>query len=165
MNQYIKKTVLWIFLLSSSLSSHAQTSDSLVQQFQGSLVANLNYPQFLLDRCMATITVVKVEIDAKGKVQSITLSDSADPTFNMEFIFVVDKLDKAALERLAQIRRLTSTTLLMPIYFSIATSKCTSPVIDPEKLASLYTFNKEHLRTSTIILPTLLKRLYIDSIE
>ena len=165
MNQHIKKVVLWIFLLSSNFGSQAQTSDNLVHQFQGSLVAHLNYPEFLLDRCMATITVVKAEVDAKGKVQSITLSDSADPTFNMEFIFIVDKLDKAALEKLAQIRRLTNTTLLMPVYYSVATSKCSSPIIDPEKLTSLYKFNKEHLRTNAIILPTLLTRHYRESIR
>ncbi|HEY0897614.1 MAG TPA: hypothetical protein VGE15_13735 [Sphingobacteriaceae bacterium] len=136
-----------------------------MQQFQGSLVANLHYPDFLTERCMATCTVLKIDIDAKGKVQGLTLSDSADPTFNMEFIFIAGKLDKEPLERLAELRQLKSATLFMPIYYSVTTSKCTSAVIDPLRLTDLYRFNKEHHRSTAMILPTLLKRIWVDSIR
>ncbi len=158
------KNLALAILLLTNLVSAAQTSDSLINEFQWSIRKNLQYPNLLKENCISTFTVLKAEIDGNGKVKDIILSDSADPLFNMEFVFIVKKLNTGALEKLALKRKLTSATLLMPIYISIVSEKCARTSIDPDRMSKAFQFNKEDFRTSAIMLPILSSQRIEESI-
>lgn len=107
MNKLTKTIVALLCLL--NLNTYAQT-DAPVYEFYGSVVKNLpkNYKPVSV--------MIKVDVDKAGKVEGITLSDSAQPDFRTQFEASKNKFDTDALNKYVKLNKLKSTSFMIPYY-------------------------------------------------
>lgn len=95
----VKRAILIIGLFISCFSALAQTTDSLLSDFNNSFIRQFNYPNELVNNCVATQTVLKIEIAANGTISSMKLSDSADPLFLIEWLAKSPQMDISSLKK------------------------------------------------------------------
>ncbi len=154
--QFKKKVIVCITLMCITLLASAQKADTVLNKFYMSILTNLNYPQFLVDNCVPTVTMLKVEIDEKGLVKEIKMSDSADLLVRVQFTSIMDKLDTSSFQKYARLKFLKNISVLIPFTFFLATEHCRSPMFKVSFLDNLFYFNKELFRDTTCILPPLI---------
>ncbi len=115
---------LLLTLLSVDKPVMAQ-QDNALRSFRLSFMKHLNYPQNMLDSCIATATILRI---SKVKSQlSFTLSDSASELFKQEFTRVVGKLNTDEL-RLSLSNCKDDFSILIPVYYTFENNYCTSAI-------------------------------------
>lgn len=152
----VKRIFLLVLLSTLSISVSAQNADSLLlDNFKQSVIKRFDYPNELVKRCSGTSVVLKINVNAKGDVVDMKLSDSADPFFVIEWLSKEKEMDVISLKRYIKSRLIVNTNVLLPISYMFKSNICGLSLIDPYALQHLYQFEKKQLTGSTYLLSPL----------
>ncbi|MFA6247343.1 MAG: hypothetical protein WC615_10410 [Mucilaginibacter sp.] len=97
---HVKNIFLLVLLSTLSISVSAQNADSLLlENFKQSVIKRFDYPNELVNRCSGTSVILKINVNAKGEVVDMKLSDSADPFFVIEWLSKEKEMNVISLKR------------------------------------------------------------------
>ena len=137
-------TAIMLFVSISVLAQTDSSSDAY-QKFKSSFLLSVKYPEQLTQRCIPTITMMKVRFNEEGTVDTIIFSDSAYPQFVSE---VNKKKDEIAFHYLYEDTRRADRQkewILIPIHIDTdMIGKCSSIVL-PFDMKHLYMFSGKPL--------------------
>lgn len=121
-------TFCFLLILFSSNKANAQSDDSQLNKFLTSIAIYFQYPEQLRKNCIPTIALMKINLDKKGKIDHMDVSDSADMLFKLNFQTASSKFDKKSLEAFAAKFSLTNTSILIPYFNHLSSKMCPSPL-------------------------------------
>ncbi len=143
-------SILILSLVSETV--FAQSAEDNLQTFKKSIF--FPYPDFLLNNCIPTATVLKIEFDSAGKIKDMQLSDSADLLVRAAFQSNVKFYKKEALEKYASYTNLFNSALLIPLYISFTSDHC-SVMMKYPAITSMTKFNTESYSGKTMVVSSI----------
>ena len=145
------------FFLFASITNAQQNkrdvspADSLINEFKNSIYNSIYNPVFWSKSYVPTFTVLKIDIDARGKVQDVRFSDSADTLFVKAFLNRPKYHDdKLTLERYAEAESYKDISILIPVSYEPSYSPHRNFYYD--NMESLMKFDKKDFTGKAIML-------------
>ncbi len=158
----MKSVVFYLLLLSFTNCLFAQNrmpvlkklsyTDSLLSKIDAPIYYSFYNPTYMVVKT-ATVTVLKIDIDKKGKVTDIRFSDSADSTFLKAYANRQQWPDeKGTIEKYAKAKGYRDVSLLMNVRFE---PRYPSPIkdISYDQVEAIMQFAGKEFTGNSVILP------------
>lgn len=113
----IYSLLICILLILSHVFAQDSISSDKYSKFERSFLSAIKYSDQLLDRCIPTLTTMKLKFNEQGELDSLSFSDSAFPQFVDEVIAKKNQIDfRSLFEELRSLGK-QDLWILVPIQF------------------------------------------------
>ncbi len=124
------KYILFLISVGCFNSSTAQSA-AFIRSVEQSVSLHINIPSNVThDSCYYSNTLLKVEIDKRYKIRSISFSDNAEKWLTEGLNKIRDKMDIEKLEKFARDEHLKNCTILIPYIIRSVSFPCTGRLPD-----------------------------------
>ncbi|RYD86457.1 MAG: hypothetical protein EOP54_30355 [Sphingobacteriales bacterium] len=149
-------TTLFIALLLSG-STHAQTE---LEPFKKNIQRVLVYPAFLRQTCTPAFTNMLIDIDGKGKVVAVKLSDSAPALLRDEFRKVKGSFKLELLNEFIAAKKLKNCGIIIPLFWVYGNDYCVNAVDEMLLTNNYFSFDFNLYQKLTFNLQPIITKLY-----
>lgn len=136
--------------------AHAQEPQ---HKFYLNVYHTLRYPNALKDSCTAVYTNLLLDVDGKGKVVDVRLSDSSPEILKNAFADAKNKLKTSLLDDLIQEKKLRNCGILIPVFFVYADDYCRNSFNDKFLENKYMKFDAAQYNKMVFAMPPLIYRM------
>ncbi|RZK55443.1 MAG: hypothetical protein EOO87_07835 [Pedobacter sp.] len=109
--------------------------------------------------------VLRVDVDANGKVGGATVSDLAPGTY-IEYISAnKDKIDLSSLQKFVEAKKMVNQSVMIPFYTTVKDTKGNKSDIDAEKISQFLRFGNVYLEGNCYWLKPVLTSFNVPSLH
>lgn len=141
----MKKLLLSAIMLLGSIIAEAQTANQAGIEMAKNLNKYVRYPDSLIEKMVPTITSIKFDVDARGAITGIDMSDSGPALLKTQFGFNKSKFILIKLKAFIANKGLKSCSIILPVYFLVAQDDGTTVSKSIEKSIDQFIYNGKHL--------------------
>ena len=134
------------------------------EKFIISFPSKISYPIELITNCKSVACLIKIDVDASKNIQSLTLSDSADSLFKVEFNKHKKDLYINLLEAFLKedYRTNKCNTYLIPLFYTLYQMPCPEQTLTFSSLINYLKFNGDYIGKDVIILHPIYSKRHIQ---
>ncbi|RVU01963.1 hypothetical protein EOD41_08405 [Mucilaginibacter limnophilus] len=147
--------LLIAFLLSGSV--YAQTQ---LEPFKKNIQRMLVYPAFLRQTCTPAFTNMLIDIDGKGKVVDVKISDSAPDLLREEFNKIKGSFKLELLNEFITAKKLKDCGIIIPLFWVYGNDYCVNAVEETWITNNYFAFDSNMYTKLTFNAQPIVTKLY-----